>query len=342
MKSADNFCLNCDTPLEDQLYCPTCGQKARLKNLSLKYFLSSFYVAFLDFDKKILRSLRDIWVPNKISADFLEGGRRTYVNHLRFFFICLAVTFSLIALNINRLDLDSNELQREAVLYKVLEDIEKLEKDSLEGYNEVFMDTLKSRLFSELSDNQDTTIVIERSGINISINQKDTDFHFDDLYNLEPDSLFRKYQIDGKFNQFLSKQGIKALKNGSSAINFWISNMLWGIILATVLMALVLMVLYFRHKAFYVEHLMQMINFHCILLIISSVLLAIDLFAELHTVCYLIGLFVSLCYLMISLKRYYSQSAIKTILKGSLILFAYMFVISIVLTMILGLSVIFF
>lgn len=341
MKSDENICLNCDNSLQDELYCPICGQKASIRNLSLKYFFSSFMVAFLDFDKKILRSLKDIWVPNKVSNDFLKGGRKTYVNHLRFFFICLAVTFGLIALNMRQLDLGL-DVERKVMLNKILADVEAFEKESHIGYDSIYIDTLKRKIFAELVDYQDTIIKSDNEIVNFSVSSSTGNIDIADIYELKPDSIISKYNIEGNVNKFLTKQGLKVVKNGSSAIKFWISNMLWGIILVTVLMALLLKVLFIRHKSFYVEHLMHMINFHCVLLISLSVLLFIDLFVKMNYFLLFIPVLVSFIYLIVSLKRYYSQSFLKIAAKSTAIGMGYLFFLSLTITLILGVSTIFF
>ena len=352
MKSSDNVCLNCEYQLAEELYCPSCGQKARTKNLSLFFFLSAFYIAFLDFDKKMLRSLRDIWIPNKISNSFLEGGRTTYVNHLRFFIICLVVFFGLVALNLRTVELDFPDLEKQAILNHMLSEVEAIEKKQIANCDSVFLDSLKHRLFSELTFSGDSTISVDNNVVDLNFSNKSSDFDLNDVYNLSPDSILTKYKVTDPTTKFFATQGIKIVKNGGSALKFWISNMFWGIILTTILMAIFLKIIYYRHHSFYVEHLMHMINYHCVLLILLSVKLLLNLILELVPSLDLLTLpdftinglmiLISGAYLNISLKRYYKQSWPNTILKALLLFIAYLFCIVAVIVIILGISVVFF
>lgn len=352
MKSSDNVCLNCEYQLAEELYCPSCGQKARTKNLSLFFFLSTFYIAFLDFDKKMLRSLRDIWIPNKISNSFLSGGRTTYVNHLRFFIICLAVFFGLVALNLRSVDLEFPDLEKQSILNHMLSEVEALEKRQIASCDSIFLDSLKHRLFSDLSFDGDSTIKVDNNIVNLEFSKNSTAFDLGDLYNLSPDSILSKYKVTSPRGQFFATQGIKVVKNGGSAIKFWVSNMFWGIILITILMAIFLKIIYYRHHSFYVEHLMHMINYHCVLMILLSVKLLLNLIGNQFPSLRLFSLpeffiaslmiFISGVYLNISLKGYYNQSWLNTILKAVILLMAYLFCIMVVIVIILGISVVFF
>lgn len=366
MKNADNICLNCDHRLQDELYCPICGQKARIKNLSLRYLLSTFYVAFLDFDKKLLRSLRDIWIPNKISQNFLSGGRRTYVNHMRFFIVCLASCLTLLALHLKRADLSGIEdLQKSGLKAGLKTKFLEFKKTTGGTCDSLVLDSLSSVLFGWESleeyddgeENEDVdedgvvmdTISMDGSKNVITVNRpvdaeegeisfNNETYNFYDIYNLSPDSIFTKYSIEDPRKQYLLKQGIKTMKNGGTAIGFFISNMLWGILLVTIIMAFVLKLLYLRHKSYFVEHLMHMINYHCVFLISLSVLLLLDLFIEVPGALYFLVILLSGIYLNISLKKYYRQSWIKSIIKAILIFYAYFISFTIAIFLIIGVS----
>jgi len=326
MKNAENRCLNCEFQLNDELYCPICGQKTSVHNLSLKYLFSSFSAAFLDFDRKLLSSLKDIWLPNKVSNSFLKGSRRVYVNHLRFFFICLALFFGLIALNMRQLDMNDGDLAKQSAVEQVYNEF-----TTYEDSNPLSCDTsewlaLKKHLFSEYqldSDSIDNAIDIQSGLLSVNLNSKDDGFRFTDIHNLSQDSILSKYEVEGDFKKFMAKKLIKVFKSGSSVVSFTVGNMFWGIILITILMALILKLFYYRYHSFYAEHLMQMINYHCVFCLLFSVLLFIDLFTTVSTILYFVCFIASGIHLSISLKEYYNQGWFKTIIKGLFLLFSY-------------------
>jgi len=328
-------------------------------------------VAFLDFDKKLLRSLRDIWIPNKISQNFLSGGRRTYVNHMRFFIVCLASCLTLLALHLKRADLSGMEdLQKSGLKAGLKTKFLDFKHNSVGICDSLVLDSLKYVLFGSdtfeeedqekeygIADREENienkvvrdTLVMDNSGNKITINRpenskegeisfNDKTYNFYDIYNLSSDSIFTKYDIVDSRKQYLLKQGIKTMKNGGTAIGFFISNMLWGILFVTIIMAFVLKLLYLRHKSYYVEHLMHMINYHCVFLISLSVLLFLDFFFDVSASFYFLVILLSGIHLNISLKKYYQQSWAKTIIKAILLFFSYFFSFSLAMLLILGVS----
>lgn len=82
-------CPNCQASLSvDDKYCPSCGQKKFKKLLpSFGQLLSQMFDTILSVDSKIFRTLRDIFVPAKLSLKYLEDKRTDYYNPFRFFFI---------------------------------------------------------------------------------------------------------------------------------------------------------------------------------------------------------------------------------------------------------------
>lgn len=337
MKNAENICLNCDHQLQNELYCPSCGQKTSVHNLSLRYLLSRFYIAFLDFDKKLLLSLRDIWVPNKVSNSFLKGSRDVYVNHLRFFFLSLALLFFLIALNMRQIDMNDDQLLRKSERDKVYAELLQFEEN-----HDLVCDTTQFIALKQQLFRIDTSDEAVDSLLNGLIKVSGETSMFDDLYQLEPDSILNKHKIEGDFKRFTTKQFIKVLKNGGSSISFIVGNLFWGLILLTLIMSFVLKLLYIRHHSFFAEHLMQMINSHCILSLCCSVILFLALFRNLNIWLMILAALFSFLYLMVSLKLYYRQGWIKTILKGLMIMFTYIAAMMFVFILVIMFSILFF
>jgi len=342
MKNAENICLNCGNQLLNELYCPNCGQKTSVHNLSLKYLLASFLVAFLAFDKKLLQSLKDIWIPNKIALSFLAGKRSNYVNHLKFFLICLAVLFGLIALNINKLETNEGELARSSTAEKFYNGITDYVDTNPLDCDTLYIKDLKEAVFAEYKNETDSVYVISDNLINLNISNTNRQLNIHDVYNLSQDSLMKKYKLESDFQKFLARQTIKSVKGGRSTINFAIGNMFWGIILMTILMAGFLRLFYLRHHSYYAEHLMQIISYHCIVCLLVSLVLLIDLFIEVPMIAYYVAIVVSALHLMFSLKVYYMQGWIKTIIKAFLILNAYVISLAIIFLLIFFLSFLIF
>jgi len=120
--------------------------------------------------------------------------------------------------------------------------------------------------------------------------------------------------------------------------------MLWGFPLVTIIVAGFLKLVYIRHGSYYIEHIMHLINFHSVLLIMCSVFLVYELFAEgeFDANKYNLAFLLSGLHMTYSLKKYYNDSWWKSLIKGFLILFFYTMTVSMVILLIFGISVLLF
>lgn len=157
-----------------------------------------------------------------------------------------------------------------------------------------------------------------------------------DVYSLSESEIDKKYNVTGKLDRFIIHQFMRMQKDQGSIVKSLISNMLWGILLLTVIMALVLKILYFRHGSFFVEHLLHIANFHSLGLFLSSILLLVMLFIDINEPETYINLIVlgTIPYLFTSLKRYYGQGFWVTLIKMAFLGFGYIFGISIIMVII--------
>jgi len=341
MDELTKLCANCNYDLGEALYCSNCGQKATIHNLSLKFIFSKFSAAFISFDKKLLRSLRDIWVPNKISESFLQGKRSTYVNHIRFFALCLGLFFGLTALNLKKQDFDDEALVKRAIASSISFEVKNYIREFPELCDTVIFDSLSYKVFNKYYDIQDSIVEVDANILKISVD-KNNEVDLADIYKLDQDSLFRKYNIETWGEKMLANQGVKILKGAKSMVRFAVGNMLWGIIVMTILMSFFLKLFYWRHKSFVAEHLMQMINFHCVLALILSLVLFLELFIEVPDILYTVGVVVAIVHFLYSLKSYYLQGWFKTFIKGLFLSFCYVLSFVLVFLIIFALSFMFF
>lgn len=389
MKNDANICLNCAYQLEGQLYCPQCGNKSNIKNLSLNFLLSTLFTAFVDFDKKMLRSLRDIWIPNKISIDFLSGGRSTYVNHFRFYILSLGLFFTLLTLSLKKADLNfEKQIHESGIKSDLHKRFEKIAKEEAFICNSHALNAIRTKVFfiqeysekekegsleiqsiskdssdlgasPEREPNKEIQVTTEdvqlewdsEEGIasqealmqDGTININDAEYNIYDVFLLEQDSIFNKYNINTPRKEFYAKRIIKTIKNGGSAVLFFVGNLFWGFLLATFLMAALLSLLYYRSHSFFIEHLMHSINFHTICLLVGSIGFILNYFcnSQFYTnpgVLFMATILCSGLHLTVSLKLYHKQGWLKTLLKSSVIIAGYIMIWSLVILTILWLS----
>jgi len=324
-----HICLSCNNPLSDNIqFCPNCGQKAIYNNLSIKYLFKNFFDSFLNFDVKLLRSLRDVWIPNKMVKAYISGNRTSYLNPFRFYFISLLIFFALVSLNMKKASLGDEEAH--AFKYELQEydnfSAIKPSIDSISG-NIGLSDSIEVKLFSRRIRNADR----DSNELNMSIIKAQTyKISRKDKFTMEPDSLIKHYNIEGSVNQFFLKQMVKIELEPGMMLRHSVSNMLWGIILITVIIAFVLKLLYIRHSIYYVEHFFLVSHFHCLTLILVSVLFLLKIFVKLPDFLFGTAITIGALHFIYSLKSYTNQGWFKTIIKTIFIFFSYIFGISLV------------
>lgn len=90
--SAHADCENCNTALQGH-YCHRCGQSAHNPLKHVGHAIEEVFESFWHLDGRIFRTLRDLWVPGRITQNYLKGRRVGYVQPLRLFVILTLFTF---------------------------------------------------------------------------------------------------------------------------------------------------------------------------------------------------------------------------------------------------------
>jgi hypothetical protein len=88
-------CPNCAAVLRGQ-YCAACGQqRIDPRELSARHFFSELAdeVATLGVKLRTLRTLGTLFVPGKLTTEFLAGRRQPYLSPLKLYFVCAAIFF---------------------------------------------------------------------------------------------------------------------------------------------------------------------------------------------------------------------------------------------------------
>ncbi|MBY0492639.1 MAG: DUF3667 domain-containing protein [Cyanobacteria bacterium] len=85
-------CRHCHAPLAGS-YCSSCGQKALADDaLTARAIGAEVWQHATDLFKT-LRSLRALFVPGKLTADYISGNRRPYLSPLKVYLLCGAIFF---------------------------------------------------------------------------------------------------------------------------------------------------------------------------------------------------------------------------------------------------------
>lgn len=86
------ICANCDSVFESK-FCPNCGQKADIHQISIKTVAHDLLHAFTHTDKGFLLTIKElIKRPGIVAKEYINGKRKKYFNPLSFLVITMAVS----------------------------------------------------------------------------------------------------------------------------------------------------------------------------------------------------------------------------------------------------------
>ncbi len=272
-------CPNCGYSLSQAFnYCPSCGQENHTHKLPFKHFVSEFLETLFHFDNKLLATIRDLFIPGRMTVNYNQNKRGRYVPPVRLYIFITFIFFLILTL--------SSKLEQKA--------------DDNES-NDAKSNHLS---FSFLDFKEDTT----DARLNQIRNATDPDPLIDDYIRDEiPDEGWIMKKIAR--NSLLINTGHVGKEEFMHKLHKGISGSMFVLM---PVFAFFLWLLYRRKKTFYSEHLIFSLHFHTLLFIIFTLWLVLNL-VNLHIG--LLFLAVILTYFLLSLKNVYAQGWMKTTMK---------------------------
>ena len=159
-KNKKTHCLNCQYSFhQEENFCPNCGQENHDLKIPFSHFVEEFLEGLFHFDSKVWFTLKTLFFhPGKITNDFLEGKRVSFVPPIRLYVFFSFIFFFTLSFVFNRKDEDKKlpqiiaeqnkdnskeiELVFDSLEYKVNMD------DSLESSQSKIIESKLSRLGS--------------------------------------------------------------------------------------------------------------------------------------------------------------------------------------------------
>ncbi len=322
-------CLNCNADLPvSARYCPACGQKVGDGRISVRDLLKEFFSEQLNLDGKFWNTVRASVIPGALTQQYFQGKRKSLVNPFRWFLLIALIPFILISLygnfsNSSDFFLNPGEINRMAWFshksdaFLVLDSLEsKLEKHLPDSTARQLRDSIVMELEKDLQIRSDSVDLNEnfRFGFEDMIMKVSVR----DFNQLTADELLDKYEVSNLVERIIYRQKIKLYQNPGSLLEFFLANTAWMILLFIPIVALILALLYIRHKRYFVEHLVFSLHQH------TTAIFIITLFGIGHLIFtmdawFIYGLIAFVADLLFAMKRYYQQGWIKTIIKFILI-----------------------
>lgn len=302
-------CLNCHEQIGDSNFCPHCGQQNTDKKLPVKQIMHDVLGDVLTFDSKFFKSLIPLLIkPGYLTNEYLSGKRVSFIFPFRLYLFITFLFFFVITVNTM---IDKNYLadsENEAVKIDSTESISEIEKDSLINIIDTYSiylpdkasNRIKARIDSAYQTGNDSTKTAKK---NFEVNlweKSDNDF----------------------FNYFQKKAEYLSNREDGDQI-FWkelINQIPKVMFILLPVFALILKLLYFRRKIYYIEHLIFSLHFHTYVFI--NLMLAV-FFPYWYVILFvLLSIHINL---FLSLRQVYEQSRIKTFLKMGLLMGTYSF-----------------
>ncbi len=318
-------CGNChkDIPV-GTTYCQHCGQKNTDGRISIVTFFSVFFSTVFNLESKFFQTMKDIFIPGKLTTEYFKGKRKRYFHPVRLFIVSALLLVAAISWHTNTEIGIGNVIKKKAIKElhhkELFADLDSVTHVTLQKFPdedrlpEVF-DSVKASLRSRYKLNLDSVDISRYITIGFfgeDFNNKD--IATEDFVHLTPEEIADKYGVEGLYNRLFFKQKIKLLKDQGSFVTFLLGNALWVILAMMPFLALVLKLLYIRHGYYYVEHLIFSFHAHSfafVVLILSTILNA-WLDTSIVTLIVILWLFF---YLYKAMRRVYMQGRVKTFVK---------------------------
>lgn len=311
-------CLNCGHALDisDQ-FCSYCGQKNSSKTLDLKQLMTEFFSGLIAYDSRLRKTIRAlVSSPGKLSLEYIQGKRISYVNPFRFF-ISTAIVFFLIVSWINR-----NEFDKIKIL-----STEQNEESKKILNNELNLDSNSESIDKNFDLGENS--VISKIDTYIKTSPEPTYIEALEILGLE-ESLINMLRFD-----FILGYN-RIVENPAGFINFLLPKFPFFLFFFIPLFSLFNTIFYIRKKIPYTHHLIFNYNQQTVFLILLFLAVILDF------VSFWIWLLIYAFYLYKSMRSFYGQGRFKTIGKQILIMNFYWISALLVLTSLATLSIIFF
>jgi hypothetical protein len=286
-------CLNCGTELKatDQ-FCSQCGQRTKGTKVPLKDFIGDFFEDYFSVDSKFFKSILLLMVrPGRLTKQFNEGKRKSYIAPLRMYLFTSFIYFFLLSLSVKQ---DSENLG--------------FSNNNLEDQKALILDSL-------LSTDSDTLLLADLQILvdSLQIEEKEEEGNFISVGDEE-------FQ-EGGFWDYVQDHAQKANNDPDSFYrsSFRVASISLFFLLP--IFALVLWSFHFRRNSFYVQHLVHALHLHTFVFALLSIYLFISFWIEAETSAIITPIL--LVYFIWSLKVVYSQKVLPSITKAISILIVY-------------------
>ncbi|HKK40444.1 MAG TPA: DUF3667 domain-containing protein [Cryomorphaceae bacterium] len=259
----------------------------------MKDFIGDFFQDYFAVDSKFFRSILLLMVkPGRLTKQFNEGKRQSYIAPFRMYLFTSFIYFFLLSLSVKQSPLDLG-----------------MSNDELKEQKVMILDSLLS------VDTGNIAIAGLRSRID-SLQQKEVGNRI---------SIDGEEFEEGGLKQYFLEHVEKANNNPDSFLRALFRVASISLFFLLPVFAVVLWIFHFRRNSFYVQHLVHALHIHTFGFALLSIYLLIGFWSEVET--FGIIPLILLLYFVWSLKVVYSQKVFTSFIKSITILIAYFIIV---------------
>jgi len=113
MNQANN-CRNCKQEIIQVKFCPNCGQKNTDGKISVAEFFSVFLSTVFNLESKLFQTMRDIFIPGKLTIEWFKGRHKPYFHPVRLFIVFALLLIAAITKSIGDLNSGASSYEKRA------------------------------------------------------------------------------------------------------------------------------------------------------------------------------------------------------------------------------------
>ncbi|MEQ3691183.1 MAG: DUF3667 domain-containing protein [Flavobacterium sp.] len=325
-----NKCLNCNTPLDvSEKYCHYCGQLNSTKKITVSDFFEEFFSNFYAYDSRLRNTFFFLFSkPGFVAKQIINGKRQTFANPFRLF-LSITILFFIVD---NIQENSSTKASINSPSTKTENDTlflsSKFHKDSIYTSKELFKDSISS------------------------INEYSYQITSFRNYNLKNPNHSSKeaFKIldyeDNRINRFLynKAQSLKSNNLKREVGDYLISKLPFLIFISLPFITLIFWLVFYSKEHNYADHLVFTYTFYTFLFIILFINTLLNFISSSFSDIFLIVSFSILfpVYLYKSLRYFYENSRWITILKFVLLNLLFIPIITLTVSLILFIAILFF
>lgn len=300
-------CPNCNYQFSEiNNYCPNCGQENHTHKLPIKHFLVEVLESTLHFDTKVFVTIRDLFIPGKITSQYNQNKRGRYVPPVRLYIFISFIFFLLLSFQSPSKEDNNKKSRKETKKEKVYNKVDlKLNEDSVESKR----DTVGKYLLEQIKVSPHPDELIDSY---LQLKYKDRKWYNQNIYR-----NIVKYRTGHFDKEELTHRLYKSIS--------------YSMFILMPIFAFYLYLLYWRKRLFYSEHLIFSIHFHSLAFLLLSIWLLLSLF---HVNAGVYIVLIILAYFLLLLRKVYAQRWLKTIMK--FLFLGFIYTVSIFVVLLLG------